>query len=209
MSLYVHQYARENVFCCGLILIREDSMHSPLTFSAVVLSISLFLTPCGRAQPELEFGEKSGLPAAVVMPGAEAEIQPQADNLLITSPNFWSMRIQMDNVDADFTRADPAEHFVIEVACRTGDVAPALELVMINADWSGKAFYRFELMDAQGGETVRIKSTTPISDPVTVEGNFSPLSGIVKNLQILAKAERGNSAWEIDLKSLGSSTSAD
>lgn len=177
--------------------------------AASLLFLPFLLTTDLWAQPEVVFGENSGVVPPIVMPGAEADIESNADSIRVTSPNFWSLRVQMDNVDADFIRADPAEHFVIEVACRTGDVAPALELVMINADWSGKAFYRFELMDAQGGETVRIKSTTPISDPVTVEGNFSPLSGIVKNLQILAKAERGNSAWEIDLKSLGSSTSAD
>lgn len=165
-----------------------------LTFSANLLC---------HAEPTLLFSHDGGLPPVKFMDGADGEISLAAEELTVQTPNFWSLRCQVEGVNISFIDAKPEDHLVIEVAARSSDMGPFLELVLINADWSGKAFYRFDLSQAIGGDFVAVKSTTPISEPFQVEGDFSILQSDVANLQFLTKSERGDGPMEIRLKSLG------
>lgn len=166
---------------------------------ALLLSTSLLC----QAEPVLLFSEQSGLPPVRFMDGANGEIDLEADQLTIQTANYWSLRCQVERVNINFTNAKPEDHLVIEVCAQTADIDPCLELVFINGDWSGKAFYRFDLSKAIGEDFVSLQSTTPISDPVYVEGDFSILQSDVANLQILTKSGLGDGAMEIRLKSLG------
>jgi hypothetical protein len=169
------------------------------------LLVALFLANsllC-HAEPTFHFSNDSGLPPVKFMDGAEGEISLEADHLTVQTPNFWSLRCQVEGVNINFIGANPEDHLVIEVAAKTSDMGPSLEVVFVNADWSGKAFYRFDLSQAIGDDFVAVKSTTPISEPVQVEGDFSIMHSSVATLQFLTKSERGEGPMEIRLKSLG------